>query len=70
MVSVDAAGLAKGLKTGAASVIASLTPQGSSTAVKGSAVQTSTDAILMSIAVSNSANPPAGLTDQLTSCLW
>jgi hypothetical protein len=65
MVSVDAAGLAKGLKTGAASVIASLTPQGSSTAVKGSAVQTSTDAILMSIAVSNSANPPAGLTDQL-----
>lgn len=64
-LSVDTSGLVKGLKPGTASVVATYTPQGSSTAVKGSAVQTTTDPILLSIAVSNSANPPAGLTDQL-----
>lgn len=66
LLTVSSSGLGKGLKQGSATVTASLTPTGASTAIKGSTVQTTTAALLRSIAVSNSANPPAGLTDQLT----
>lgn len=65
LVSIDSKGLAKGLKKGAVNLTASLTPQGSSTAIKGSVIQTTTDPVLQFIAVTNTANPPSGLTDQL-----
>jgi uncharacterized protein YjdB len=63
---VSTSGLAQGLKKGSATITANLTPAGSTTAVRGSLIQTTTDAVLQSIAITNSANPPAGLTDQLT----
>jgi Bacterial Ig-like domain (group 2) len=65
LVSVNASGLATGLKKGSATVTASLTPSGASSAIKGSTTQTTTDPVLQAIAVTNHANPPAGLTDQL-----
>ena len=65
LVSVNASGLATGLKKGSATVTASLTPSGAASAIKGSAVQTTLDPVLQAIAVTNHANPPAGLTDQL-----
>lgn len=63
---VDAAGLATGLRTGNATVTASLRPVGASSAVSGSFVQTTTAAVLQSIAVTHTASPVAGRTDQLT----
>lgn len=63
---VDAAGLATGLRTGNATVTASLQPSGASSAVSGSFVQTTTAAVLQSIAVTHTASPVAGRTDQLT----
>ncbi len=66
LLTVDSTGLAKGLKKGSASVSASYTPVGSSNAISGSFFQTTTDPTLLSIVVKNTANPPAGLTDQLT----
>lgn len=65
LVSINASGVATGLKKGAATVTASLTPSGASSAIKGSSVQTTTDAVLQAIAVTNHASPPAGLIDQL-----
>lgn len=64
-VTVSESGLAKGLKKGNTSVIASYTKKGRTNPISGSVVQTTTDPVLVSIAVTNTANPPAGLTDQL-----
>ena len=65
MATVSASGMAKGLMKGIATITASLTPSGSTTAVKGSVVQTTTDPVLQTIAITNSNTLPAGLTDQL-----
>lgn len=65
LVSVNSSGLATGGKKGVATVTASLTPSGATSAIKGSTVQMTTDPVLQAIAVTNHASPPAGLTDQL-----
>ncbi len=65
-LTVSSNGLATGLKKGTATVTASLKPAGASVAIAGTFAQTTADAILQSITVTNSANLPAGRTDQLT----
>jgi len=62
---VDTAGLALGRKKGAASVAASFTPQGGSTAVKGSLLISIADPVLQKINITNTASPAAGYTDAL-----
>lgn len=65
MLTVSSSGLARGLRVGNVNVSASLTPAGTSTAVIGTFMQTTTAPLLQSIEVTNTASPPAGLTDQL-----
>ena len=55
-----------GKKAGYASVIASLTPSGSSAAITGSTVITTAAPVVVSVAITNSNSLAAGLTDQLT----
>lgn len=66
LVTVDASGKAKGVGKGAATITASYTPSGSTTAISGQMLQTTTDAVLQSIAITNTASPPEGTTDPLT----
>ena len=66
-LTVSSTGVATGLKKGTATVTASLKPAGASVSIVGTFAQTTADAILQSITVTNSANLPAGRTDQLTS---
>ena len=65
LLMIDTSGLALGRKKGAATVTATLTPQGSTTAVKGSFLQTITDPVLQRINITNTASPAAGFTDAL-----
>jgi len=65
-LSINASGLATGVKKGNVTVAASYTPTGSNTAVTGSAVQTTSDPILQSVSITHANSLPAGLTDQLT----
>ncbi len=58
--------VATGKKAGNATVTASLTPSGSSTAITGSTVITTAAPVVVSVAITNSNSLPAGLTDQLT----
>lgn len=63
-LTIDASGLATGRKKGSTTVTASLKPSGSTVAVKGSVVQTTSEAVLSGIAIINSNSLPAGLTSQ------
>jgi subtilisin family serine protease len=65
LIMVDASGLALGRKKGAAMVMASLTPQGKSTAVQGNLLQNITDPVLQRVSITNTASPAAGFTDAL-----
>jgi subtilisin family serine protease len=62
---IDASGLALGRKKGAVLVTAAFTPQGATTAVKGSVLQNIIDPILQKINITNTASPAAGFTDDL-----
>lgn len=64
-LTINASGLATGLKKARVAVSASLKPAGSPVAVKGSLVHTTTDPVLTAIVISNSNALPVGLTDQL-----
>ncbi|PIT71237.1 Ig-like domain-containing protein [Limnohabitans sp. B9-3] len=64
-VSITSAGVATGSGQGASTITASLKPTGSAISISGSLLQTTTAAVLDSIAISNTASPPAGKNDQL-----
>ena len=66
LATIGTSGIAQGLKKGGVTFTASMTPTGSSTAIKGTFLQTTTDPLLSFITITNSNSLPAGLTDQLT----